>query len=57
MPRHYTPVQWLALFLIVAVVINIIVFAFRLISGMVFWIVIAIAALFAYKVIPSLNKK
>lgn len=45
-----------AILLIIVITINLILFVIGKISGMLFWALIIIAALFAYKVLPKLNK-
>jgi hypothetical protein len=38
-------------------VVNVVMFALRLVSWVLFWGVIILGAIVAYKVIPTLNKK
>jgi len=42
---------------VILLVLNMILFALRIINGLVFWGVIIVGALFAFKVLPKLNSK
>ncbi|MEK6809420.1 MAG: hypothetical protein AABY40_01995 [Nanoarchaeota archaeon] len=42
---------------VLILVLNMILFALRIISGLVFWGVIIVGAVFAFKVLPKINKK
>lgn len=44
-------------FLILIVIANFILFVFQVIETAIFWGIMIIGALFAYKVLPKLNKK
>jgi len=46
----------IAVFLIILLIINLILFAFKKISNFVFWLIIIICALFAYKGLPYIRK-
>jgi len=41
---------------ILLLVLNMILFALRIINGLVFWGIIIVGALFAFKVLPKLKK-
>ena len=41
---------------VVLLVLNMIMFALRIISGLVFWGIIVAGALFAFKILPKLKK-
>ena len=43
--------------IIAVILLNLVLFAFRKITTLVFWLVIVVAALLAYKVIPWLKNK
>ena len=47
----------MAISLIAVVVINLLLFAFRVISQLLFWIVVIVIAVIAYKVMPKLRNK
>ena len=42
---------------ILLVVLNLVLFALRIINGLVFWAVIIVIALFAFKFLPKLNTR
>jgi len=37
-------------------ILNLVLFASRKISGLIFWVVIALGALFAYKILPRIRQ-
>ena len=41
---------------VVLLVLNLILFALRIINGLVFWAVIIVGAVFAFKVLPKMKK-
>ncbi len=41
---------------VVVLVLNMILFALRLINGLVFWGIIIVGAVFAFKVLPKIQK-
>jgi len=45
-----------AVILVIVIVLNMILFAFGLITQLLFWIVIIVISFVAYKVLPKLNK-
>ena len=47
----------IAIILILAVIINLILFAFGAISQLVFWSVVTAIAIIAYKVLPKIKNK
>ena len=52
--------NWLkliAIILVVIVIVNMALFALQIITGLIFWAVIIVIALIAYKGIPSLKTK
>tara|TARA_Y100000310_G_C20343756_1_gene651048 strand:+ start:258 stop:437 length:180 start_codon:yes stop_codon:yes gene_type:complete len=49
-------VKLVAVFVIILLVVNTVLMVFGLINLVVFWIVIALSALIAYKGLPYLNK-
>ncbi len=46
--------SWFLIFIVIA---NFILFVFQVIETTIFWGIMIIGALFAYKVLPKLNKK
>jgi len=46
-----------ALILIIAITLNLILFAFGKISQFSFWVTVIVTAVIAYKVLPKLKKK
>ena len=48
--------MYVSVAVIAIIVLNMLAFAFRLVSALVFWIVLAVAGLYAYKVLPKLRK-
>ena len=51
--EHLKLIGYLVLLLLV---LNLVVFALRLISGILFWIIIIMGAIFVYKLLPKLKK-
>lgn len=45
----------LSVALMVLVVVNLLLFAFRVVSAVVFWVVLAVAAALAYLVLPRIR--
>ena len=51
--------DWLKLFGVLAIVfllLNLLLFALRIITTLVFWIIIILAAVFAFKILPKMKK-
>lgn len=38
-------------------ILNLVMFALKIITGIIFWVVIILAALFVYKLLPKIKKK
>jgi len=55
MPNKIDIVKVGSIALVVILVLNAILFAARIVSGTIFWIVIIISAILAYKVLPKLR--
>jgi len=47
----------IAIILIIAITLNLLLFAFRLISQLSFWVTIILVAIIAYKVLPKMKNK
>ena len=47
----------LVILVVLFLVVNITLFALRIISVLLFWAIIIVAAIFAYKVMPKLKKR
>lgn len=45
----------ISIILIIALVLNLILFAFRLINQLLFWVIIILIGVIAYKVMPKLK--
>ena len=50
--KHLT----LAYLVILLLIANIVLFALKIINAILFWVIIAAAAIFAYKIMPKMNK-
>jgi len=46
----------LVFLVILFLVVNIVLFALKIISEILFWIIIIVAAVFAYKILPKMRK-
>ena len=46
----------LVFLVILFLVINIVLFALKIITEILFWIIIIVAAIFAYKILPKMKK-
>ena len=47
----------LVFLIVLFLVLNIVLFALKIISKLLFWIIIIVAAVFAYKVLPKMKRK
>ncbi len=48
-------IKWLGYLVIAVMVLNLILFAMSIVSQTIFWVVIVVAGILAYKVIPKIS--
>ena len=49
-------VKWIGMLVLVILILNLILFALRIITDIIFWAIIILAAIFAYKILPRMKK-
>lgn len=57
MNKKFMPIQIFAIAIIVIIILNLVLFSFHKIGNDVFWVIIVICALIAYKGIPYLKNR
>ena len=50
-------IKTISLLFVIIIILNFILFIYRIINQLVFWITIIVIALFAYKILPKIKKK
>ncbi|MFH1174736.1 MAG: hypothetical protein V1725_06385 [archaeon] len=56
MDQHAVLRRWIGIVTLVVVITNVLLFSFRIVSALTFWIVIGLAAIIAWPVLNRLKK-